>query len=160
MLLFWSWLRMWIKIFKKNTTLFCSHCCQENFAITWIKIKNEYISISVRTLQFVPCYKKESNIVNKCYCICSLGFSSCYCMKPASWSYVNVSMSSLLAHTVAQPTKWRFLPKNLNQLVIFVIGLAFTWSRVDKNRAQFQKTNYFKKWSYHKMVLLQVVLLI
>ena len=65
-----------------------------------------------------------------------------------------VSMTSLLAHTVAQPTKWRFLPKNLNQLVIFVIGLAFTWSRVDKNRAQFQKTNYFKKWSYHKMVLL------
>jgi hypothetical protein len=31
-----------------------------------------------------------------------------------------------LAHTVAQPTKWRFLPKNLNRLVIFVIGLAFT----------------------------------
>ena len=26
------------------------------------------------------------------------------------------SMTSLLAHTVAQPTKWRFLPKNLNQL--------------------------------------------
>ena len=37
-----------------------------------------------------------------------------------------VSMTSLLAHTVAQPTKWRFLHKNLNQLVIFVIGLAFT----------------------------------
>ena len=37
------------------------------------------------------------------------------------------SMTSLLAYTVAQPTKWRFLPKNLNQLVIFVIGLAFTW---------------------------------
>jgi hypothetical protein len=31
-----------------------------------------------------------------------------------------------LAHTVAQPTKWRFLPKNLNQLVIFVIELEFT----------------------------------
>ena len=26
------------------------------------------------------------------------------------------SMTSLLAHTVAQSTKWRFLPKNLNQL--------------------------------------------
>ena len=38
-----------------------------------------------------------------------------------------VSMTSLLLLTVAQPTKWRFLPKNLNQLVIFVIGLAFTW---------------------------------
>ena len=65
-----------------------------------------------------------------------------------------ISMTSLLAHKVAHPTKWRFLPKNLNQLVIFVIGLAFTWSWVDKNRAQFQKTNNFKKWSYHKMVLL------
>jgi hypothetical protein len=33
------------------------------------------------------------------------------------------SMTSLLVQTVAQPTKWRFLPKNLNQLAIFVIGL-------------------------------------
>ena len=36
------------------------------------------------------------------------------------------SMTLLLSHTVAQPTKWRFLPKNLSQLVIFVIELAFT----------------------------------
>ena len=64
------------------------------------------------------------------------------------------SMTPLLPQTVAQPTKWRFLPKNWSQLVIFVIGLAFTWSRVHKNRAQFQITNYFKKWSYHKIVLL------
>ena len=52
-----------------------------NFFIdVWLKSK---ISISVRTLQFVPCYKKESNIVNKCYCICSLGFSSScfYCSR-------------------------------------------------------------------------------
>ena len=41
--------------------------------------------------------------------------------------YVENSMTSLFAHKVAQPTKWRFLPKNLSQLVIFVIGLAFTW---------------------------------
>ena len=40
--------------------------------------------------------------------------------------YVFISMTSLLPHTVAQPTKWRFLPKNLSQLVIFVIELAFT----------------------------------
>ena len=40
--------------------------------------------------------------------------------------FVYTSMTSLLAHTVAQPTKWRFLPKNLSQLVIFVIELAFT----------------------------------
>ena len=42
-------------------------------------------------------------------------------------------MTSLLPHTVAQPTKWRFLPKNSSQLVIFVIGLAFTWVWGDKN---------------------------
>ena len=66
---------------------------------------------------------------------------------------IYISMTLLLAHTVAQPTKWRFLPKNLNQLVNFVIEPAFTWSQVDKNRAQFQKTNYFKKWSYQKMFL-------
>ena len=38
-----------------------------------------------------------------------------------------ISMTSLFAHKVAQPTKWRLLPKNLSQLIIFVIGLAFTW---------------------------------
>jgi hypothetical protein len=41
-------------------------------------------------------------------------------------TYIRHSMTSLLTHTVAQPTKGRFLPKNVNQLVIFVIGLAFT----------------------------------
>ena len=46
---------------------------------------------------------------------------------------IDTSMTSLLLHTVAQPTKWRFLPKNLSQLVIFVIELAFTWSWVNKN---------------------------
>ena len=46
---------------------------------------------------------------------------------------INSSMTSLLPHTVAQPIKWRFLPKNLSQLVIFVIELAFTWSWVNKN---------------------------
>ena len=49
----------------------------------------------------------------------------------ASTTYI--SMTSLLAHTVALPTKCRFLPKNLSQLVIFVIELAFTWSWVNKN---------------------------
>ena len=43
------------------------------------------------------------------------------------------SMTSLFAHKVAQPTK----PKNLSQLVIFVIGLVFTWVWGNKNRAQF-----------------------
>ena len=65
--------------------------------------------------------------------------------------YIKVSMTSLFAHKVAQLTKWRFLPKNLKQLVIFVIRLAFTWSRVDKNRTQFQKTNYI----FQKMKLSQ-----
>ena len=43
------------------------------------------------------------------------------------------SMTSLLPQTVAQPTKWRFLPENLSQLVNFVNEHAFTWSWVDKN---------------------------
>ena len=36
------------------------------------------------------------------------------------------SMTSLFAHKVAQPTKWRFLPKNLSHLAIFVIGIVST----------------------------------
>ena len=39
---------------------------------------------------------------------------------------LEVNMTSLLQHTIAQPTKWRFLPKNLSQLVIFVIEVALT----------------------------------
>ena len=49
------------------------------------------------------------------------------------------SMTSLFEHKVAQPTKWRFLLKNLNQLVIFVIGIAFTWSWVGKIGPNFRK---------------------
>ena len=48
-------------------------------------------------------------------------------------STMSFSMTSLFAHKVAQSTKWRFLPENLNQLFIFVIGLAFTWVWGDKN---------------------------
>ena len=51
----------------------------------------------------------------------------------ASYTYTRISMTSLLAPTVAQPTKQRFLPKNLSHLVIFVIELANTWSWVNKN---------------------------
>ena len=36
-----------------------------------------------------------------------------------------VSMTSLLPHTAAQPTKWRFSPNNLSQLVI-----SFDWTCV------------------------------
>ena len=49
------------------------------------------------------------------------------------YEYINTSITSLFVHKVAQPTKWRFLPKNLSQPVIFVIGLAFTWVWGDKN---------------------------
>ena len=38
-----------------------------------------------------------------------------------------------------------FFSKNLNQLVIFVIGLAFTWSWVNKNRAQFLENELLQK---------------
>ena len=49
------------------------------------------------------------------------------CFTFTKFCILSNSMTSLFAHKVAQPTKWRFLPKNLSQLVIFVIGLAFTW---------------------------------
>ena len=38
-----------------------------------------------------------------------------------------ISMTSLFAHNVAQPTKWRFLSNNLSQLVIFVIEQLGNW---------------------------------
>ena len=50
----------------------------------------------------------------------------CILKKEIASAYLLNSMTSLLPHTVAQPTKCRFLPKNLSQLVIFVIELAFT----------------------------------
>ena len=43
-----------------------------------------------------------------------------------SLTYLYGSMTSLLPHTFAQPTKRRFLPKNLSQLDIFVIEHALT----------------------------------
>ena len=46
--------------------------------------------------------------------------------------FMYISMTSLSAQKVAQPTKWRFLSKNLNQLVILVIVLAFTCSWVNQ----------------------------
>ena len=73
------------------------------------------------------------------------------------YNSIHFSMASLLAQTVAQPPKWRFFHKNLSQLVIFVIGLVFTWSQVDKNKApifrkQTTSTNeVLPKGFYHKM---------
>ena len=57
-------------------------------------------------------------------------------------------MTSLLAHTVAQPIKWRFLPKNLNQLVIFVIGLDHESTKIGpKFRKQTtSKNEVIKNW--------------
>ena len=46
------------------------------------------------------------------------------------WQIHTFSMTSVLPHTVAEPIRWRFLPK---KLVIFVIELAFPWSWVNKN---------------------------
>ena len=48
-------------------------------------------------------------------------------------------MTPLFAHTVAQPTKCRFVSKKLNQQSIFWNEIAFTWSWVEK---------------YHQMLIL------
>ena len=60
-------------------------------------------------------------------------------------------MTSLLAHTVAQPTTWRFLPKNLNQLVIFVIGLDHESTKIGLNfrKQTTSKNEVITKWFYY-----------
>ena len=40
--------------------------------------------------------------------------------------YTFYGRTSLFVHKVAQPTNYRFFPKNLSQPLIFMIGLAFT----------------------------------
>ena len=49
--------------------------------------------------------------------------------------FMFISMTSLLPHKLAQPTKWRFLPKNLSQLVIFVIlhSLGYEATKIGPN---------------------------
>ena len=49
------------------------------------------------------------------------------------------SMTSLFAHKVAQPNKWRYLHKNFSQLVIFVIGLASLGYEATKIGPNFRK---------------------
>ena len=64
-------------------------------------------------------------------------------------------MTSLLAHTVAQPTKWRFLPKNLNQLVIFVIEPEFVfwnWALFLSTRDQVNASPITKLTSWFKFL--------
>ena len=63
----------------------------------------------------------------------------------------STSMTSLLAHTVAQATKWRFLPKNLNQLVIFVIGLVFIKIRPNFRKKLLQKMKLSQNGFYYTL---------
>ena len=84
-----------------------------------LEIPNKKTLVDLATLRL---------IVNRC--LIKLVNREHLCMYYVEVSLVlckDISMTSLLAHTVAQPTKQRFLPKNLSQLIIFVIGLAFTW---------------------------------
>ena len=53
---------------------------------------------------FTTANSTQKTVIKLCLLCISNSFSRC------------ISMTSLLVHTVAQPTKWRFLPKNLNQL--------------------------------------------
>ena len=82
------------------------------------------ISIGLTTLilrTYLPLFVLRNGSLYAIIRTCSYICTSCL-----SYIHLCTSMTSLLADTVAQPTKWRFLLKNLNQLVIFVIGLALT----------------------------------
>ena len=68
------------------------------------------------------CYDGIGNFI----CGCKPGWKGQTCDTESKLTHTYLSMTSLFAHPVAQPTKWRFLTKNLSYLVIFVIGLAFT----------------------------------
>ena len=72
---------------------------------------------------------------------------------PLQFNFCSIifSLTSLLAHTLAQPTKWRFMSKNLSHLVICVINLVFTWSWVNKNHQNliFKVNFYVKKQFYN-----------
>ena len=72
--------------------------------------------------------------IHQSYCLLSI-YSAGFAKKPplplhttryVCIQYMHSSMTSLFVLTVAQPTKWRFLLKNLSALVIFVIELVFT----------------------------------
>ena len=54
-------------------------------------------------------------------------------------SYYCISMTSLFAHKVAQPTKWRFLPKNLSQLVFLWLDLRSLGYEATKIGPNFRK---------------------
>ena len=68
---------------------------------------------------------------------------------PQPTTYIHISMTSLLEHIVAQPTKCRFWLKKLNQQYNFLIGL----DQVDKNKAQFYKQTISKMEIVKKVAL-------
>jgi hypothetical protein len=55
------------------------------------------------------CYDPE-----KFLCGCKPGWKGQTCDTESKLTHTCLSMTSLFAHTVAQPTKWRFLTKNLS----------------------------------------------
>ena len=89
--------------------------CKDNEVCYFKKWSVGFIS-SYGSFERRSCEPRENHRIN-------------FCGKDDFWMKDEVvydsSMTSLFVHKVAQPSKWRFLPKNLSQLVIFVIGLAF-----------------------------------
>ena len=83
-------------------------------------VLNKYL---VETSQWMPSVISLGNLSS----LKSFGLIVKAQLYPLGTTNAFISMTSLFAHKVAQPTKCRFLTKNLSQLVIFVIGLAFTW---------------------------------
>ena len=87
----------------------------------------QILFLSSKTCRNLSFWQKMSRQANRhTYYICTLS-----------------SMTSLLVHTGAQPNKCRFLPKNLNQLVLDLPSLDHKKTKIGPN---FRKqTMYFKK---------------
>ena len=66
----------------------------------------------------------------------------------------NISMTSLLTHTVAHSTRPSFRSKTNNQPLKKFLSLVFSWVKVVKNWTSFYKIKWFKNWSFQKMSII------
>ena len=64
---------------------------------------------------------------------------------PNIW-FMQISMTTLMEHSSAQPRECSFLPKKLISTNIFFVELVFGCAWYDKNRALFRK-KVFQKWT-------------
>ena len=129
------WYILWSKS-KLNKLFFIPanlKVCRDNRSAIMVSVKivRNYCKIMIHWSASLLTYfhRKTGSLCRNIYSLLDLIHKSCAFFHIVTYYllYTSVSMTSLFAHKVAQLTKWSFLPKNLSQLVNFVIGLAFTW---------------------------------